>query len=66
MRGGQWAVVPDIRHWRGDQRRDWSPYVFTGGMSYGCLNVAQWAADKLRKRGIGCYVEMILDDGKAA
>lgn len=55
----QWAVVPDIRHWHGDQRRNWSPYVLTGGMSYTCLNSAQWAAKVLRQRGIGCYVELI-------
>jgi hypothetical protein len=65
MSGEQWAVVPDIRYWRGDLRRDWSPYVLTGGISGSCLNVAQWAAGMLRKRGIDCYVEMIAADGRS-
>lgn len=55
----QWAVVPDIRHWRGDQRRNHAPYMLTGGLSYGCLNWAQWAARELRARKIACYVEII-------
>lgn len=61
---GQFAVMPDIRHWHGDLRRDWSPYFVTGGLSYACLNTAQWGAMHLRKRGISCYLEVIANDGR--
>jgi len=60
---GQWAVIPDIRPWRGDQARDWTPYYFSGGISWACLHSAQFAAGKLRKIGIPCYVDMVLDTG---
>lgn len=63
MSNAQWAVVPDIRHWHGDMRRNWSPYVLTGSMSYSGLNHAQWAAEKLRRRGVGCFVELIGENG---
>jgi len=55
----QWAVTPDIRPWRGDMRRDHSPYVLTGGMDIGSMGVAQFAARQLRARGIACFVELI-------
>lgn len=57
----QWAVIPDIRPWRGDLARDWSPYVLTGGISWSALHTAQSAAHILRRRGTPCYVEMIDD-----
>lgn len=55
----QWAVTPDIRPWRGDMRRDRSPYVLCGGMDLGSMGVAQSAARQLRSRGISCFVELI-------
>lgn len=58
-KSSQWAVIPDLRPWHGDLRRDRSPYVLTGGISYGCLNAAQFAAHALRCKGVSCYVEMI-------
>lgn len=58
-KSAQWAVVPDIRPWRGDLRRDYTPYVLTGGMNAGCLNLANWAKRQLKERGIACYVELV-------
>jgi hypothetical protein len=55
----QWAVVPDIRYWNGDQRRNWAPYVLTGGFSLGHYGAAQSAARMLRAKGIACYPELV-------
>lgn len=55
----QWAVVPDIRPHNGDMRRDFTPYVLTGGISWTCLSIAQYAARDIRARGNACYVEMV-------
>lgn len=55
----QWAVVPDIRHWHGDPRRNRAPYVLTGGISLGCYGHAQSAARQLRAKGIACYPELL-------
>lgn len=55
----QWAVVPDLRPWRGDQRRNRAPYVFSGGISLSCYGHMQSAARELRARGIPCYPELI-------
>lgn len=55
----QWAVMPDIRPWRGDNRRNRAPYVLCGDMFIDSMGHAQQAARALRARGIPCYVELI-------
>lgn len=57
--GAQWAVLPDLRPWRGDTRRNNAPYVLTDSPFIDGYNLARYAAHQLRKRGIACYVEMI-------
>lgn len=59
MARAQWGVVPSIRHWNGDPRRNWTPYFYVGKMSWDGLFLAQHAAQELRKRGIACHIEMI-------
>lgn len=58
-RVAQWAVVPDIRPWHGDTRRNSAPYVLTDSPFIDGYNLARYAAQQLRKRGIACYVEML-------
>lgn len=55
----QWALVPDIRPWRGDFRRDRTPYALSGGISLSCYGHMQTAARVLRSRGIACYIELL-------
>jgi len=57
--GAQWAVVPDIRPWRGDTRRNGTPYVLTDSPFIDGYNLACYAKRELNKRGIACYVELI-------
>lgn len=53
-----WAVIPSIAPWRGDSRRDATPYAtFRGG--YDAMHQAQWAVRELRKRGLRCHVDII-------
>lgn len=59
MARAQWAVVPSLSPWRGDQRRNWAPYFYAGNMHYSGLFLAQHAAQELRKRGIACHVDLI-------
>lgn len=54
-----WAVVPDIRPWRGDRRRDRSPYFFAPSFSGSSMNFCNYVARELRGKGIACYVELI-------
>lgn len=53
------AIVPSIAHWHGDMRRDYAPYVLTGGTSYADLNTANSAMRWLNKRGISCHLEVL-------
>jgi hypothetical protein len=54
------AVLPLLTPHHGDLRRNTAPYLYTDGVSASCLNLANYAARELRKRGIKCYVEVIL------
>lgn len=54
-----WAVLPDIRHWRGDLRRDYSPYFYAWSHSMQSLRYCQYVAAKLRARGISCFVDIV-------
>ena len=54
-----YAIVPSIKHWSGDQRRDNRPYMTTLGISYGDLNVANMAMRELNRRGIKCHLEIV-------
>ena len=55
----QWAVLPLIKPYDGDMRRNLEPYVLTGGFSMANFNLAQWAKRILEKCGIACYVDML-------
>ena len=55
----QWAVLPDLRPWRGDTRRNRAPYVLTDSQFIDGYDLARYAAHQLRARGIACYVELI-------
>lgn len=53
----QWAVYPFVNGWA--QIGNAPPYVLTGGVSYACLNTANFAKRTLEARGVRCYVELI-------
>ena len=54
-----WGVVPDIRPWRGDLRRNRSAYFLSPSMSGDNLSYCNWVASILRKRGIACFVDLV-------
>lgn len=54
-----WAVVPDLRPWRGDMRRNSQPYYYGKGMSGSELQFAQYVKRELQGRGVACYVELV-------
>jgi len=55
----QWAVLPLIKPYDGDMRRNLEPYVLAGGFSMSDYSIAVWAKRILEKRGIACYVDML-------
>jgi len=54
-----WTVLPSIRHWRGDMRRNWQPYYIGQGMSWTEYNQARVAKQDLERRGIACHVYLL-------
>ena len=53
-----WIVSPLLAPWRGDMRRNATPYVITGGTSWADYNTALSAKRTLEARGIACYVDV--------
>lgn len=53
------AVLPLLKPWRGDMRRNPAPYVLTNGLTWSDLGLAQFAKRELELRGIACYVDVI-------
>lgn len=62
MQLAQWTVVPDLRPWRGDMRRNPAPYYIGAGMSLNELVFAQSVKRILESRGIACHVQLIWED----
>lgn len=52
-----WIVSPLLTPWRGDMRRNATPYVVTSGLSWADYNTALSAKRTLKDRGIACYVD---------
>lgn len=55
----QWAVLPLIKPYDGDMRRNTSPYVLSGGVTMSDYSHAVWAKRELCNRGVNCYVDMV-------
>jgi len=53
-----WIVSPLLAPWRGDMRRNATPYVITGGTSWADYNTALSAKRTLEARGVACYVDV--------
>jgi len=54
-----WAVIPSLRPWRGDTRRNSQPYYIGQGMSWTEYNQARVAKQSLERRGIACHVYLL-------
>jgi len=54
-----WAVIPSLKPWRGDTRRNPEPYYIGQGMSWAEYNQAQSAKATLERRGVACYVYLM-------
>lgn len=64
MTAGCFAIVPSLAPHRGDLRRDTTPYFTTIGLSYGDLNMANFAMRELNARGIRCHMEVFDNRGR--
>lgn len=54
-----WAVVPDLRPWLDDMRRNSQPYFYGKSMSGTEMQFANYVKHELQKRGIRCYVDLV-------
>ena len=54
-----WIVAPLLTPWRGDKRRNATPYVVTHNLGVASYNVACSAKRELECRGITCYVTAV-------
>ena len=61
-RKANWSVLPSIRHWRGDTRRNLGPYYIGKGSSGNELGFAQYVKRELTSRGLRCYVALVWED----
>lgn len=57
-----WAVLPLIKPWAGDIRRNHQPYYIGQGMGWLEYVQAQSAKLELERRGIPCYTYLMESD----
>lgn len=59
MKEASFCVVPDLRPWNGDLRRNPAPYYIGKGISYTEHGFCNYVCSILRGRGISCRVEIV-------